>query len=242
MNLQAPTHPDRTNGTSILLHSIFNTIQGEGPHVGRPACFIRLAGCNLQCPACDTEYTEGAKRVPVEDLARRVREQFPHDLVVITGGEPFRQNILPLVEILVGIGFSIQIETNGTLAPQGDLERWIDLVCKDHAVDLICSPKAGRVKPVIINLVCWSEHGAFKYVIDSNSFDASDGLPILALDHPASPKVWRDPFHRKVPTYLQPVDTGDPERNTINRQLAVELCQKFGYRLSIQLHKVIGVP
>ena len=45
-------------GLSLQVNSIFYTIQGEGPFAGRPAIFIRLAGCNLQCPGCDTEYTK----------------------------------------------------------------------------------------------------------------------------------------------------------------------------------------
>src|SRR3954467_9071958 len=49
----------RSDGNSLSIHSIFYTLQGEGPYSGCPAVFMRLAGCNLQCPGCDTDYTSG---------------------------------------------------------------------------------------------------------------------------------------------------------------------------------------
>ena len=72
------------------VHSIFPTIQGEGPFVGQPAIFIRLAGCNLQCPLCDTEYTEGRIRLSVPVIFDAVQEHIRlfAPLIVITGGEP----------------------------------------------------------------------------------------------------------------------------------------------------------
>ena len=57
INSQAIEKSAHYTTRSYDVHSIFPTIQGEGPFVGQPAIFIRLAGCNLQCPACDTDYT-----------------------------------------------------------------------------------------------------------------------------------------------------------------------------------------
>jgi len=74
---------------------VWSTIQGEGPFTGTPAVFVRLAGCNLQCPLCDTNYTTNRKLRSAEEVADLVQsEHSKTSLVVLTGGEPFRQNVM----------------------------------------------------------------------------------------------------------------------------------------------------
>ncbi|MBS0408875.1 MAG: 7-carboxy-7-deazaguanine synthase [Proteobacteria bacterium] len=129
---------------------IFLTLQGEGGQAGRPAVFCRFAGCNLWtgreedragavCTFCDTDFVGtdgegGGKFRTADDLARAIAAAWTgapeNRLVVITGGEPLLQLDAPLIEALHGAGFSIALETNGTLpVPPG--------------VDWICvSPKA----------------------------------------------------------------------------------------------------
>src|SRR4051812_26652612 len=93
---------------------IFLTIQGEGPEHGKAAVFIRTAGCNLDCPLCDTDYTTNRKVVLIDDIVAKVKELRNKCLVVITGGEPFRQNTTQyLCEKLLLKGYQVQIETNG---------------------------------------------------------------------------------------------------------------------------------
>ena len=97
MNTQAPTKRHKTKGGTLLVHSIFHTLQGEGPFTGVPAVFIRLGGCNLQCPGCDTEYSEGIALMTIEEIFAKITEVVngaKTDLVVITGGEPFLRNDL----------------------------------------------------------------------------------------------------------------------------------------------------
>ncbi len=228
---------DTDNGATLRVHSIFGpTVQGEGPLAGHPAVFIRLAGCNLQCPQCDTVYTgSDLSRFPVmtQEIMARVRRIHPGPvLVVISGGEPFRQNITPLCHALLDEDYQVQIETNGTLAPPfgfpaGNLMQpgaWV-----------VVSPKAGKVhKQTAAIAVAW------KYVLNADSYDPEDGLPIRALDHTASPRVARPPEDFPVGAiYLQPADVQDEELNAINTRAVVRSCMKHGYTVCLQLHKIL---
>ena len=115
---------------------IFHSIQGEGPSVGTPSVFLRLATCNLSCSWCDTKYTwdwqhyeygrEGIE-LSHEQVERRI-SSYPCSHLVITGGEPLlqQQGLLPLVQSLDGRGFSFEVETNGTVAPDPEMELLID--------------------------------------------------------------------------------------------------------------------
>jgi 7-carboxy-7-deazaguanine synthase len=157
----------KLSSSAVRLHSeprlrvseMFSTIQGEGPHSGRPSVFLRLGLCNLTCAWCDTPYTW----VYSEDVLRRVKrnvaaiapETRPRDVpklkvydknteleyltlnevrsrilslsrpatraLVITGGEPLlhAKPLISLVPKLIGDGFAIEFETNGTISPKG---------------------------------------------------------------------------------------------------------------------------
>lgn len=222
----------------LEVHSIFYTIQGEGPFTGQPAVFVRLAGCNLQCPRCDTDYTSKRALLSVRAIEQEIYQKLPKNemrvidfnhsfLVVITGGEPFRQNIGPLVRQLVSSGmYRVQIETNGTLYQAG--LPW-------DSVTIVCSPKTGKISPLLLPHI-----DAFKYVISSDSFSDDDGLPLRALDHTATHAVARPP-NRYKPIYLQPADEQDADTNKENLDVAVKSCMKHGYTLQLQTHKILGM-
>lgn len=217
----------------VRLHSIFPTIQGEGPFAGRPAVFVRLAGCNLQCPACDTEYTEGAKDVMPEYIYDEVLKHGKIGrLVVITGGEPFRQNLTPLIKLLISRSIKVQIETNGTLAPS----EGFDTLYPTKMVTVVCSPKAGKVNEKLQPFI-----GAYKYVLNADSVHKDDGLPLRALGHPANPHVARPHLGFTGTVYLQPVDVKDPVENQRHLDACLRSCLKYGYTLCLQLHKILGL-
>ena len=130
---------------------IFYTLQGEGANAGRPAVFCRFAGCNLWsgreadretaiCRFCDTDFVgtdgeNGAKFKTAAELAAKVASLWPtgegYRFVVCTGGEPLLQIDAALIEALHAEGFTIAIETNGTLpVPPG-----IDWVCVSPKAD-----------------------------------------------------------------------------------------------------------
>lgn len=128
---------------------IFYTLQGEGANAGRPAVFCRFAGCNLWsgreadrasavCQFCDTDFvgtdgSGGGKFADAESLARACTQISggKPGLIVLTGGEPMLQVDQPLIDALHAKGFTIAIETNGTLP----VPRSIDWIC--------VSPKSG---------------------------------------------------------------------------------------------------
>lgn len=220
------------DGSSLDVHSVFYTIQGEGPFSGQPCVFVRLAGCNLQCPSCDTEYTSTRLKVDIAGIVRAIQNMLPakidHKLVVITGGEPFRQNISELARLLVHDNFHVQVETNGTLAPSP--------MFPEQGTTIVCSPKAGRV-----NALLWPLIDAYKYVLNYDSMDL-DGLPIRALNHTAAPRVARPHVGFNGPIYLQPCDSKDPEENAVNLRAVKRSCMQHGYLLQLQIHKIIDVP
>lgn len=242
-NLQVISKQDLRPDGHLQVHHMFPTIQGEGPFAGYRAIFIRLAGCNLQCPLCDTDYTSIGDRLTVdeklspEQILERVRrythereETWYHNkpyLIVISGGEPFRQNIQPVISILLGSGYKVQIETNGTL--HVPIYRHPDL-------KIVCSPKTGRLDERM-----WHVIDALKYIIHADEINWSDGLPFKSLNHSAFPEVARPPDWWKGPIYIQPVDVGDKTENLRHQKAAVESCQQFGHILSLQLHKILNL-
>lgn len=236
INLQPPEKPVRGSGDTLSVHSIFDTIQGEGPFCGRPAVFIRLAGCNLQCPLCDTDYTSGVEEWNTIDLAVRA-SSFGRGLIVLTGGEPFRQPIHRLVSELIERGHFVQIETNGTLRPSQNLmEHYNTRVEEQKGCYIVCSPKAGRVHSDYHKYAC-----AFKYVLHADSVHPDDGLPIAALDHTAHPHVARPRTDFPGIVYVQPVDVQNPKENHRHLQAAIASCRMYNYVLQLQIHKIIGL-
>lgn len=239
MNNQKPEKREKSTGDELLVHSIFHTIQGEGPFTGVPAVFVRLAGCNLQCPGCDTEYTKGSIRLSIAGIAHTISTliaQSKTRLVVISGGEPFRQNISKLVNMLHASDLTAQVETNGSMAPQGDF---------DSYPVIICSPKTSKLNPKMLPLIT-----AYKYVVDHQKVH-TDGLPLTALGHVATPMLARPPSNFDGDIYLQPMDMSEiyPKKGWVKKEFhdranlafVVESCMKHGYTIQLQIHKILDL-
>jgi len=202
----------------------FLTIQGEGGQAGRPAVFLRFAGCNLWsgreqdragavCAFCDTDFVGtdgdgGGRFADADALADHVaglwigRDGDPR-LVVCTGGEPLLQLDEALIAALKGRGLEIAVETNGTIAaPQG-----IDWIC--------VSPKAAA--PVV------QTTGQELKLVYPQVLALPDRFEGLDFD-----RFW-----------LQPMDGPDQAANTA---AAMDYCLRHPkWRLSVQTHKYIGV-
>lgn len=223
---------DKGSGPTLKVHSIFDTIQGEGPYAGRPATFVRLWGCHLQCYFCDTDFMSGHKIMEVEELVQACS----HDLIVLTGGEPLRQNILPLCCALLRVHSTVQVETAGNLPFIGYIDNRL------ARLDFVVSPKTHRVHPSVDDYAV-----AYKYIITAREGYSckDDGLPYGSTQKksPTTMKLARPP--KNMPSeniYVQPMDEQDPVQNLLNQKLCVNLCKAFGYTLSLQQHKILGLP
>ncbi|HZT11946.1 MAG TPA: 7-carboxy-7-deazaguanine synthase QueE [Candidatus Baltobacteraceae bacterium] len=190
----------------LQLAEIFYTIQGEGTYTGTPAVFVRLAGCNLSCRFCDTDYS--VKFFDDADgVVRRVREcggDCP--VVVLTGGEPFAQSETPLlIERLRADGRRVHVESNGTIFADLPDDVW-----------LCVSPKE-RVEPRMA-----ARANEVKLIVDGRV-----------------PDEWLELFAGKPLILLQP--EGNKPKNVA---LALEYAKAHParFRLSVQTHKLIGVP
>ena len=211
--------------STYAVKECFYTLQGEGKHAGRPAVFLRFAGCNLWtgreadrataiCNFCDTDFIGtdgdggGTFRTP-EALAAHVADRWPVSAggtpyVVCTGGEPTLQLDAPLVAALHAAGFEIAVETNGTRPVV-------------TGVDWICvSPKAGA--PVV------QTTGHELKLVYPQDTAPPERFADLAFDH----------------FLLQPMDGPAREANT---RAAVAYCLAHPqWGLSLQTHKSLGIP
>lgn len=220
---------------SLLVHKMFYTIQGEGPDAGIPAVFIRLARCNLRCYFCDTEFDTGGL-MSVEAVYKQFEAIAAPacELVVITGGEPLLQNIVPLVRLLNDHDIAVAVETAGTMY-YPELDEVFDGCMTMNRI--IVSPKTPKIHGDIVRLA-----DAFKYIIRYGCQDELDGLPMMGTQLPATvQKLYRQDGPWAVPVYVQAMDEGDPTLTAFNQKAAVEIAMKFGYRLSYQMHKAVGL-
>ncbi len=228
---------------NLRVQEVFQTIQGEGPFSGCPAVFVRLAGCNLRCHFCDTDFESGWENVMApKDLAAAVMRKVWESgikLIVITGGEPLLQNLEPFLSLvtLMPPYCKVQIETAGTVWPDG-LEGYPFY----DDLDLVVSPKTVQITPIVR-----TKAKAWKYIIREGEVDPNDGLPLASTQ--VLGKVSRlarpDDYHlrwQRDSIFLQPCDEPDPAKTKHNIQAAIDSCMKYGYRLCLQQHKLVGLP
>ncbi|MFI5231008.1 MAG: 7-carboxy-7-deazaguanine synthase [Gemmatimonadales bacterium] len=210
---------------TYAVKEIFYTLQGEGFHSGRPAVFLRFAGCNLWtgreedratavCKFCDTDFAgigpDGGKFITADALADAVAARWPargdggsRRFVVCTGGEPLLQLDSGAIDALHARGFAVAVETNGTQpAPRG-----LDWIC--------VSPKADA--PLVLT--------------------AGDELKLVYPQERGEPEKFEQLDFGHF--FLQPMDGPEVARNS---QRAVEYClQNPRWRLSVQSHKALGI-
>lgn len=217
------------------VNEIFQTIQGEGSYTGMPAIFIRLQGCPVGCSWCDTKHTwlldpdlavssnvllskttETAQwsqltSTQILDIFRNEGYQAKH--IVITGGEPCLYDLMPLCLVLHEAGYSTQIETSGTFAIQAPAQTWVTV-----------SPKINMSGGYPVLAEALHRADEIKHPIAMQKH--IDELDALLKQHQVANKL----------IYLQPIS--QQKRAT---ELAIATCIARNWRLSVQVHKYLGI-
>lgn len=206
---------------------IYYTLQGEGAQTGRPAVFLRFAGCNLWsgreahraeavCRFCDTEFvgtdgSGGGKFETATDLADAVRLAWPQafggarPFVVCTGGEPLLQLDAASIDALHDAGFEIGVESNGTLVAPAGID-WLCISPKGKAP--LVQTSGDELKLVYPQVEAEAQPAQFEH---------------LDFEH----------------FFLQPMDS--PER-AVNTGNAIRYCLSHPqWKLSLQTHKIVGI-
>lgn len=145
------------------VNEIFYSLQGEGFWTGAPMVFVRLSGCNLQCPFCDTDHASFQEMRPDEILAAVRAAGGPCKRICLTGGEPSLQADEALLEVFHKAGYSVHMETNGTHELPVGLD-WVTLSPKNQVEGLkgngtVILEKADELKLVLspgVNPLIWT--------------------------------------------------------------------------------------
>ncbi len=212
---------------------VFRSLQGEGRFTGTPSAFIRLHGCSVGCPWCDSAYTW---REPPEPIAFGDLVQAPPERpvvaevcasalrawveaqgvghVVVTGGEPCEQELLPLVEALEEERF-IQVETSGTMRPSVDVLRRVHWWTVSPKIGM---PGGCTVDPVMV-------HRADELKMPVGRERDVDALLDLIAQTGTRAEVW-----------LQPLSL-----SASATALCIEAAARHGWRVSLQTHKLAGM-
>lgn len=200
----------------MQVSEIFYSIQGEGPNLGKPAIFLRTAGCHLRCVWCDSKFTwdrKSGKKMETSEIVKKIKS-FPCKHLIITGGEPLLQQsaIIELCKKLKG--YYIEIETSGSLKSHID----------EYVNHYNCSPKLSNSKNRRIHLEKFPKDStAYKFVVDTKA----DLKEIKAFI-----KKYKLPNENIV---LMP--QGVKKREIAERsKWLVELCKENNFRFSPRLH------
>lgn len=218
------------------INEIFETLQGEGSFTGVPSIFIRLQGCPVGCPWCDTQHTwetrpedqltpqamlaktaasSGWAAMSGDDIINTIVQQgYQARHVVITGGEPAMFDLLPLADVLEANGLQLQIETSGTFELKVSDRTWVTV-----------SPKLDMPGGYLVRPDCMARANEIKHPIAMQKhIDALDKL--LAHSN----------LREDVQICLQPIS--QRPRAT---ELAMQTCIQRNWRLSVQLHKYLNI-
>jgi 7-carboxy-7-deazaguanine synthase len=222
----------------MTLIELYKSVQGESSFAGLPCIFVRLAGCNLRCAWCDSEYTfTGGTRYTEDEVVAQIEALAPCRLIEFTGGEPMLQarELLPMMERLLGLGYELMIETSGE-RPLGDVPKAVHKI-----VDVKC-PGAGSAANSfrMENLAALTRHDEVKFVLSGR--EDYEFARCFIREHALGEKVGGillSPAFQKFPS---PVRTAD--NMALDPRLLVNWILEDGLnaRLSLQIHKFIWEP
>lgn len=217
------------------INELFETIQGEGSFTGQPSIFIRLQGCPVACSWCDTKHTwqvelsdevtsdvmlAKSQETPqwasfsVEQILALITERgYNAKHIVITGGEPCMVDLTPLCNAFDELGYSTQVETSGTFEIKVSDKCWVTV-----------SPKINMRGGYPILNSAMMRADEIKHPIATEQH--VDDLKALLAEHSIV----------NTPIYLQPIS-----QKLRATELAIETCIANNWRLSVQVHKYLGI-
>jgi len=220
------------------LIELYKSVQGESSFTGVPCIFVRLAGCNLRCAWCDSEYTfTGGQPFTADEIIAQITTLQPCPLIEFTGGEPMLQHkeLLPLMDRLLALNYTLMMETSGE-RPLANVPKAVHKI-----VDVKC-PGAGSAANSfhLPNLEALTKNDEVKFVL-SHRADyefARDFIRTHALAEKCG-SILLSPAFSKTPT-----DQRSTENATLDPRLVVEwmLADGLPTRLSLQIHKYIWEP
>lgn len=221
----------------LSIIELYRSIQGESSFAGLPCTFVRLAGCNLRCTWCDSEYTfSGGKKMSEDDIVAEVQRLSPAGLVEITGGEPMLQEreLVPLMLRLLELGYELLIETSGE-RPLANVPKQV------HKIADVKCPDSGEGDTFRLeNLQTLTKNDEVKFVIASRR--DYDFARDFTREHHLGEKVNSvifSPAFRKDATGAR-----DASHCLIDpRQVADWIvADGLNVRLGLQIHKFIWDP
>jgi 7-carboxy-7-deazaguanine synthase len=221
----------------LYLIEIYKSVQGESSFAGVPCIFVRLAGCNLRCSWCDSEYTfTGGYKLTEDEVVAEIEKLAPVKLVEFTGGEPLLQEreLVPLMQRLLDSGYELMIETSG--------ERPVDNVptAVHRIIDVKCPGSGESSRFRMSNIEQLTKRDEVKFVLTGRAdYEyARDFIRQHDLELRAG-QILLSPAFTKAPV---------PERSTVNALLdpseLVNWMLEDGLRarLSLQIHKYVWEP
>ena len=222
----------------MYLIELYKSVQGESSFAGLPCIFVRLAGCNLRCAWCDSEYTfTGGKPFTEDEIVAQVEALAPCRLIEFTGGEPMLQarELLPLMQRLLAQNYTLMIETSGE-RPLAEVPKAVHKI-----VDVKC-PGAGSAANSfrLENLSALTKDDEIKFVLsDRADYEfARDFIRTHALEEKAV-QILLSPAFQKIPS---PQRTADNMALDPRKLVDWMLADGLPARLSLQIHKFIWEP
>jgi 7-carboxy-7-deazaguanine synthase len=218
------------------INDLYTCVQGEGVQTGVAMVLLRLHGCDVGCPFCDTKHTwafapenqrdhiqdvlgENPRFVYVAptEIADYIAANHPGPKwIMVTGGEPAQYPLAPLVDALHTKGYKVALETSGTEI--GHLDAGFDWVC--------VSPKINMPGGKVVQPITLESADEIKHVVGiQRDIDALDQL-LSEITLKSTAQIC-----------LQPISVSAKAT-----QLCIETVQRRGWRLSIQVHKYINQP
>ena len=216
---------------------IYRSIQGESSFAGLPCTFVRLAGCNLRCNWCDSEYTfTGGRKMSLEEVEGEVRRLSAGGLVEITGGEPMlhEKEVVPLMERLLQLGYRVLLETSG----ERPLERVPKTVHK--IVDVKCPDSGEGGSFQMSNLETLGKADEVKFVIASRGdYEFAREFTRQQRLEERTGGVIFSPAFRKDATGAR-----DASHCLVDPRAMAEwiVADGLNVRLGLQIHKFIWAP